>query len=79
MSIDWVQQLRDDCRGRVIESGDPDYDDARQVFYGGFDRRPAAIVKVADADDVARVVTLAAERASSSPFAAVVTASPAIA
>jgi FAD/FMN-containing dehydrogenase len=61
MSIDWVQQLRDDCRGRVIESGDPDYDDARQVFYGGFDRRPAAIVKVADADDVARVVTLAAE------------------
>jgi FAD/FMN-containing dehydrogenase len=56
---DWVGELRDDCRGRVIEPGDPEYDDARRVFYGAFDRRPTAIVRAVNADDVARVVTLA--------------------
>ncbi|HKE99763.1 MAG TPA: FAD-binding oxidoreductase [Actinomycetes bacterium] len=45
--------------GRLIAPDDPRYDDARTVFYGGYDRRPAAIVRAADADDVARVVTLA--------------------
>ena len=56
---DWVSELRDDCRGRVIEPGDAEYDDARTVFYAAFDRRPTAIVKAVNADDVARVVTLA--------------------
>jgi FAD/FMN-containing dehydrogenase len=31
------------------------------VFYGGFDRRPAAVVRVKDDDDVARVVSQAGE------------------
>jgi FAD/FMN-containing dehydrogenase len=31
------------------------------VFYGGFDRRPAVIVRAADSDDVSRVITLARE------------------
>ncbi|TLM94735.1 MAG: FAD-binding oxidoreductase, partial [Actinobacteria bacterium] len=39
--------------------GDALYDHARTIFYGGIDRRPAAIARVADADDVARVVNLA--------------------
>ena len=33
----------------------------RRVFFTGFDRRPAAIVRAADTSDVARVVTLARE------------------
>jgi hypothetical protein len=33
----------------------------RAVFYGGFDRRPALIVRAKDATDVSRVVTLARE------------------
>jgi FAD/FMN-containing dehydrogenase len=45
--------------GEVIADGDPRYEDARRVFFTGFDRRPAAIVRAADADDVARIVTLA--------------------
>src|SRR5438309_835807 len=53
--------------GRVIRPNDPDYDRARSSFYGGFDRRPAAIVRVADANDVARVIALARE--SGMPFA----------
>jgi FAD/FMN-containing dehydrogenase len=49
-------------RGRVIAPDDAGYDAARAVGFGGFDRRPAAIARVADARDVARVVTFAAER-----------------
>ncbi len=49
-------QLADELKGQVIEPDDPDYDRARTVFYGTVDRRPAAIVKVADATDVARVI-----------------------
>jgi len=40
------------------------YDQARALFYGGFDRRPSAILRVADAADVARVVSLARETGS---------------
>lgn len=47
--------------GRVITPDDPRYDDARHVFFSGFDRHPAAIVRAADADDVSRVVNLARE------------------
>ena len=56
-----ISQLRADMSGRVIGPGDSVYDAARTVFYGGFDRRPFAIVRAADAVDVSRVVTLAAE------------------
>jgi FAD/FMN-containing dehydrogenase len=48
-------------KGRVIQSGDDDYDDARAVFYGSFDRRPALIARPADADDVATIVSAARE------------------
>ena len=56
-----ISQLREEMSGRVIGPGDAVYDAARTVFYGGFDRRPLAIVRAADAVDVSRVVTLAAE------------------
>jgi FAD/FMN-containing dehydrogenase len=56
-----VPRLREQVDGRVITPDDPGYDQARQVFYGGFDRHPQLIVQAADADDVATVVGLARE------------------
>jgi FAD/FMN-containing dehydrogenase len=56
-----VPRLRAAFDGRVIGPDDPAYDQARQLFYGGWDRRPAAIVRPADAGQVAKVVTLARE------------------
>ena len=52
-----IDALRDAVHGRVIDPHDPDYDAARTVMYGGGgERRPLAIVRVADAEDVARVL-----------------------
>lgn len=56
-----IAQLRTTFDGRVIAPGDPGYDEARTIFYGGIDRRPAAIVRVAHGGDVARVLALARE------------------
>ena len=42
--------------GRVIAPGDPDYDRARTIVPGGYDRRPAVVAQVADAADVSRTV-----------------------
>ena len=56
-----VQQLSADVRGRVIGPTDAEYDRARTIVAGGFDLRPAAIVRVADASDVAHVVRVARE------------------
>jgi FAD/FMN-containing dehydrogenase len=56
-----IPQLRADLDGRVMAPGEPGYDEGRTVFYGGIDRLPAAIVRAANADDVARVISLARE------------------
>ena len=56
-----ISDLHATLNGKVVGSHDPGYDDLRRVFFTGFDRRPAAIVRVADASDVARVVALARE------------------
>jgi FAD/FMN-containing dehydrogenase len=47
--------------GRVITPDDADYDPARTILYGGFDARPAVIVRPTDPDEVAQVVLLARE------------------
>ncbi|MDH2430323.1 FAD-binding oxidoreductase [Sphaerisporangium sp. TRM90804] len=43
----------------MIEPHDDGYDEVRQVISGGFDLRPAAVIQVADADDVAKVIAFA--------------------
>ncbi len=56
-----VSDLRAIFHGRVITPDDSEYDEARTIFYGGFDCHPAAIVRVANAADVARIVSFARE------------------
>jgi FAD/FMN-containing dehydrogenase len=56
-----ISNLQARVKGDVITPGDAGYDDARHVFFTGFDRRPAAVVRAADAADVGRVVALARE------------------
>jgi len=56
-----IPQLHADLTGRVITPDDSVYDEARVVVMGGIDRRPAVIVRVANAADIARVVALARE------------------
>jgi FAD/FMN-containing dehydrogenase len=58
MSARTIPQL-EGVTGRVIGPIDADYDKMRIPFYGGNDPRPAAIVRVADANDVARVISCA--------------------
>ncbi|HEY7738856.1 MAG TPA: FAD-binding oxidoreductase [Candidatus Limnocylindria bacterium] len=57
-----ADELRSQVRGRVVAPEDPDYDALRTVVAGHIDHHPALIVRVANAEDVSRVVTLAAER-----------------
>ena len=56
-----IPELRAVLNGRVISPEDAAYDTVRPVFYGARSRRPALIVRVADATDVSHVVSLARE------------------
>ncbi len=48
-------------RGVLIRPGDPGYDEARAVYNGMIDRRPAAVARCRDAADVVACVRFAAE------------------
>jgi FAD/FMN-containing dehydrogenase len=56
-----IHQLRNLVKGQVIGPDDAEYDAARSVFYGGIDRHPAAVVRVADTTDVSHLVSFARE------------------
>ena len=56
-----ISDLRRSLKGRVIGPQDADFNSARTVFYGGIDRRPGAIIRVANSSDVSRAVAWARE------------------
>src|SRR5215207_6681826 len=51
--------LESGLRGKVICSGDSDYDAARAVFNGMIDRRPLAVIRPVDASDVVGCIAFA--------------------
>jgi hypothetical protein len=53
-----IRAFSSDVRGQLILPEDASYDEARSVFYGGIDRRPALVVRAKDASDVSNVVAL---------------------
>ena len=50
-----------DIRGTVLRPGDGDYEEARRVYNGMIDQRPALIARCADAADVMAAVNFARE------------------
>ncbi len=56
-----VDYLRTTITGRVVAPSDPGYDEARRVFSGAIDRRPAAIARPVNAIEVAGVIAIARE------------------
>jgi hypothetical protein len=54
-----VDELRGRFRGALIRPGEEGYDEARRVWNGAIDRRPALIARCAGADDVAEAVRFA--------------------
>lgn len=57
-----IQDFRASLRGQVILPGDADYDDARKVWNGMIDRRPALIARCAGAADVSLAVRFARDQ-----------------
>jgi FAD/FMN-containing dehydrogenase len=56
-----LQALRNALRGEAIDRGHPAYDQARQVWNGLIDRRPAVIARCTDTADVVEAVRIARE------------------
>ncbi len=54
-----IAALNPGFSGRLIRPGDADYDTARTLVYGGFDKRPGLIARVKTAADVQRAVNAA--------------------
>jgi FAD binding domain/Berberine and berberine like len=57
-----IRELGESMTGPVILSGHPDYDAARKIWNGMFDKHPAMIARCMSADDVSKAVTFARER-----------------
>ncbi|WP_028206215.1 hypothetical protein [Paraburkholderia nodosa] len=55
-----LEQLRGTLHGTLVMPHDPDYDEARRVWNGTVDKRPAMIIYCADADDVVAAVASSA-------------------
>ena len=59
MSSDVVRDFEAGLEGKVIHPGETSFDEARKIFNGMVDRRPAAIVQCATDADVVRTVGFA--------------------
>jgi FAD/FMN-containing dehydrogenase len=54
-----IESLKGALRGALVRAGDPGYDEARSIWNGMIDRRPALIARCAGTADVMRAVDFA--------------------
>ncbi|HEY3015662.1 MAG TPA: FAD-dependent oxidoreductase, partial [Nocardioides sp.] len=57
-----LADLRPRFRGALLRPGEEGYDEARRVWNGAIDRRPALVARCAGSDDVVEAVRFARER-----------------
>lgn len=57
-----VAEIRGQLGGKALRPGDDGYDDARRLWNGMIDKRPAVVIAAAGAADVQRAVALAREQ-----------------
>ena len=57
-----TDDLRTRFRGALLRPGEEGYDEARRIWNGAIDRRPALIARCAGADDVVEAVRFARTR-----------------
>jgi hypothetical protein len=69
-----VEGLASAVRGRVVQPGASDYDEARALYNAMIDKRPAAIAYCVDEGDVAAALRYGVERGGSRSAAAATTA-----
>ncbi len=61
MKQDAINELRKLLEGPLLEQGDPGYDEARSVWNGMIDRRPALIVQCKSVADIVAAIAFARE------------------
>lgn len=66
LDMEAAQAFTEGVRGAVLRPGDEGYDDARAIWNGLIDRRPALIVQCTGAADVVDAVNFAREQNCSS-------------
>ena len=59
LNEDSITELKRSLRGRLIQPGDADYDEARKVYNGMIHKKPRLIARCADVADVIRSVNFA--------------------
>jgi FAD/FMN-containing dehydrogenase len=57
-----IQDIRSLVRGRVLDAGQPEYEDARRIQNGLIDRHPMVIVQCSGTADVVQAVNFARDR-----------------
>lgn len=61
LSKDTIEKLKDNLKGQLVLPDDLGYDEVREIWNAMIDRRPAVIMRCAEADDIPPAITFARE------------------
>ena len=61
LSKEKIENLKSKVKGQIVLPSDPSYNEVRQIWNAMIERRPALIVRCAEADDVPPAIAFARE------------------